>query len=49
MDITFMDTENTKTPKPNVLPLKTTNKLDLRIGEKLSPYQISVFIIHGKH
>ena len=43
-----MDTENTKTPKPNVLLLKTTNKLDLRIGEKLSPYQISVFIIHGK-
>ena len=48
MDIIFLDTENTKTPKPHVLLLKATNKLDLRIAEKLLPYQISVFIIHGK-
>ena len=30
-----MNSENSKTPKPNVLILKLTNKLDLRIGEKV--------------
>ena len=35
MDTTFMNSENCKTSKPHVLILKlTTNKLDLRIGEK---------------
>ena len=28
--------------------LKLTNKLDLRIGERLLLYQILVFIAHGK-
>ena len=28
--------------------LKLTNKLDLRIGERLLLYQILVFITHGK-
>ena len=30
-----MNSENSKTSKPNVLVLKLTNKLDLRIGEKM--------------
>ena len=35
MDTIFMISENCKTPKPNVLILKLTNKLDLRIREKV--------------
>ena len=35
MDTIFMNSENSKTPKPHVLILKLTNKLDLRIGEKV--------------
>ena len=35
MDTIFMNSENIKTLKPNVLTLKLTNKLDLRIGEKI--------------
>ena len=31
----FMNSENSKTSKPNVLELKLTNKLDLRMGEKV--------------
>ena len=34
MDI-FMNSENSKTSKSYVLVLKLTNKLDLRIGEKI--------------
>ena len=30
-----MNSENSETPKPDVLTLKLTNKLDLRIGEKI--------------
>ena len=30
-----MNSENRKTPKPHVLILKLTNKLDLRIGKKV--------------
>ena len=30
-----MNSENSKTSKPHVLILKLTNKLDLRIGEKV--------------
>ena len=30
-----MNSENSKTSKPHVLELKLTNKLDLRIGEKV--------------
>ena len=30
-----MNSENSKTFKPHVLVLKITNKLDLRIGEKI--------------
>ena len=43
-----MNSENSKTSEPHVLILKLTNKLDLRIGEKILPYQILVFFIRGK-
>ena len=35
MDTIFMNSEKSKTPKPHVLVLKLTNKLDLRIGKKV--------------
>ena len=35
MDTLFVNSENCKTSKPHVLVLKFTNKLDLRIGEKI--------------
>ena len=35
MDTTCMNSENSKTSKPHVLLLKFTNKLNLRIGEKI--------------
>ena len=35
MDTTFMNSENSKTSNPHVLILKLTNKLDLRLGEKV--------------
>ena len=31
-----MNSENSKTSKPNALILEFTNKLDLRIGEKIN-------------
>ena len=34
MNTIFMNSENSKTSKSNVLALKLTNKLDLRIAEK---------------
>ena len=35
MDTIFMNSENSKTPKPHVLILKLTNKLDLRMSERV--------------
>ena len=35
MDAIFMNSENSKTPKPHILILKLLNKLDLRIGKKV--------------
>ena len=35
MNTIFMNSENSKTSKPHVLKLKLTNKLDLRLGEKI--------------
>ena len=32
MDTILMNSENSKTPNPDVLILELTNKLDLRIG-----------------
>ena len=43
-----MNSENSKTSKSHILVLKFTNKLDLRIGEKVIPYQILVFITRGE-
>ena len=34
MDTIFLNSENSKMPKPHVLVLKFTNILDLRIGKK---------------
>ena len=35
MDTIFMNSENSKTPKPHILILKLTDKLDLRMGKKV--------------
>ena len=35
MDTIFINSENSKTSEPHVLMIKLTNKLDLRIGEKI--------------
>ena len=35
MGTIFMNSENRKTSEPHLLILKLTNKLDLRIGEKI--------------
>ena len=34
MNTIFINSENSKTPKPHILILKITNKLDFRLGEK---------------
>ena len=44
MDTVFMNLQNSKTSKLNVLILKLTNKLDLRIGEKtISLSNLSIY------
>ena len=35
MNTTFMNSDNSKSSKPHILKLKLTNKLDLRLGEKV--------------
>ena len=35
MDTIFMNSESSKTPKPHILILKVTNKLDLRMSKKV--------------
>ena len=35
MDTIFMNSENSKTSKSHIFSLTLTNKLDLRIGEKV--------------
>ena len=35
MDTIFINLENSKTSKPHVLTLKLTNKLDLRLDNKV--------------
>ena len=44
MDTIFMNSENSKTSEPYVLKLKLTNKLELKIGEKITA--LSNFIIY---
>ena len=48
MDTIFMNSENSKTSELYFLILKLTDKLDLRIGERVLLYQILVFITHRK-
>ena len=48
MDTIFMNSENSKTSKPHVLILKLTNKLDLRIGEKIIALSNLAFATYGK-
>ena len=48
MDTILINSENSKTSEPHVLVLKLTDKLDLRRGEKMLPYQTLVFITHEK-
>ena len=38
MDTIFMNSENSRTPKPHIVILKFIDKLDLRIGKNLSIY-----------
>ena len=49
MDTIFMNSGNSRTSEYHVLVLKLAGKLDLRRVKKVLPYQILVFIIHGKH
>ena len=35
MDTIFINSENSRTPKPHILVLKLTNKLDLTVGKKV--------------
>ena len=35
MDTIFMNSGNSKAPEPDVLTLKLTNKLDLKIGKNI--------------
>ena len=48
MNVIFTSSENTKTSKSNVLALKRTNQLDLRIGEKVIALSNLVFFTHGE-
>ena len=48
VDAIFMNSEKSKTSERHVLTLKLTDKLDLKEGKRLLPYQILVFITHGK-
>ena len=41
-----MNSEDSKTPKPNVLILKLTNRLDLRIGEKIIALSNLSILLH---
>ena len=50
MNTIFMNSKNSQTPKPRVLILKFTDKLDLRRDEnRIALSQILVFITLGKH
>ena len=48
MDIIFMNSENSRTSKPQFLIRNLTDKIDLQRGKKALLYQILVFKIHGK-
>ena len=47
MDTTFINSGNSKMSEPHVLILKLTNKLDLRIGEKIIALSnLSIYLLH---
>ena len=48
MDTIFMNSENSKMSKLHVLILKLTDKLDLRIGEKITALSNLNIYTHGK-
>ena len=53
MNTIFVNSENSKTPKSDALILKLTNRLDLRIVEKVIAlskliFIKTVFITHGE-
>ena len=43
-----MNSENSRTSEPHILKLKLTDKLDLRIGEKVIALSNLAFITNGK-
>ena len=50
MDTIFMNSQNSKTPKPHVLILKLTNKFDSRIGKKvIALSNLSIYLHIEKH
>ena len=53
MDTIFMNSKNSTTSKPHILILKLTNKLDLRLGEKVialsNLYLLLYMEKHKKH
>ena len=50
MDTIFMNSQNSKTPKPHALILKLTNKLDSRIGKKvIALSNLSIYLHMEKH
>ena len=50
MDTIFVNSENSKTSKLQVLILKLTNKLDLRIGAKIIALSdLSIYYTWKKH
>ena len=50
MDTIFMNSENSKTSKPHILKLKLTDKLDLRIAEKvIALSNLSIYYIWKKN
>ena len=47
MDTIFMNSENSKSSKPNVLTLKLTDKLDLRLNKKVVAISnLSIYLLH---
>ena len=46
MDTIFMNSENSKTPKPHILILKLTNKLNLRFGNNIT-INLKYLLQHG--
>ena len=48
MDTIFMNSENSKTSEPHLLILKLTNKLYLRISEKIIALSNLSINAHGK-